>query len=67
MPNRAKERDNIMAIRLAAIERNGVMPHRWNGSAEREKLAAQRKKSKMNRSAVRRDQLTNYDSLKADR
>ncbi|KAJ7894076.1 hypothetical protein B0H13DRAFT_1886133 [Mycena leptocephala] len=56
-----------MAIRLAAIERNGVMPHRWNGSAEREKLPAQRKKSKMNGSAVRRDQLTNYDSLKADR
>ncbi|KAJ7802460.1 hypothetical protein B0H13DRAFT_2496433, partial [Mycena leptocephala] len=52
--NWTKERDNIMAIRLVGIERNGVMPHRWNGSAEREKLAAQRKKSKMN-------------SLKADR
>ncbi|KAJ7911671.1 hypothetical protein B0H13DRAFT_2660420 [Mycena leptocephala] len=63
----AKERDNIMAIRLAAIERNGVMPHRWNGSAEREKLAAQRKRWKMEKSAVHRDQLTNYDSLKADR
>ncbi|KAJ7842152.1 hypothetical protein B0H13DRAFT_2273623 [Mycena leptocephala] len=46
----AKERDNIMAIRLAAIERNGVMPHRWNGSAEREKLAAQRKRWKMEKS-----------------
>jgi hypothetical protein len=56
-----------MAIRLAAIERNGVMPHRWNGSAEREKLAGQRKRWKMEKSAVRRDQLTNYDSLKADR
>ncbi|KAJ7930810.1 hypothetical protein B0H13DRAFT_2530658 [Mycena leptocephala] len=55
-----------MAIRLAAIERNGVMPHRSNGSAEREKLAAQRKRWKMEKSTVHRDQLTNYDSLKAD-
>jgi hypothetical protein len=55
-----------MAIRLAAIERDGVMPHRWNGSTEREKLAAKRKRWKMEKSTVRRDQLTNYDSLKAD-
>jgi hypothetical protein len=33
-----------MTLKLAAIERNGVMPHRWNGNAEREKLSAQRKK-----------------------
>lgn len=67
VPSRAKERDNIMAITLASIEHNGVMPHRWNGNAEREKSSAQRKKWKMEKSAVRRDQLTNYDSLKADR
>ncbi|KAJ7917254.1 hypothetical protein B0H13DRAFT_2269543 [Mycena leptocephala] len=65
----AKERENIMAIRLAAIERNGVMPHRWNGSAEREKLAAQRKKSKMNSLKADRESgvQENKDSLKRQR
>jgi hypothetical protein len=43
------------------------MRHRWNGSSEREKLAAQRQQWKIRKSAVRRDQLTSYDSLKAER
>jgi hypothetical protein len=37
------------------------------GSAEREKLAAQRKKWAANKTAERNDQLTSYDTLKAER
>lgn len=65
--NRSQERDNIRAAELAQIERDGVMRHRWNGSAEREKLSAQRKIWKMRKAAVRNDQLTSYDTLRAER
>jgi chromosome segregation ATPase len=43
------------------------MRHRWNGSSEREKLSAQRQQWKIRKAVVRRDQLTGYDSLKAER
>ncbi|KAJ7131394.1 hypothetical protein C8R44DRAFT_731625 [Mycena epipterygia] len=63
----SEEHDNIRTTELAQIERDGVMRHRWNGSSEREKLSAQRKISKMRKGAVRNDQLTSYDTLKAER
>jgi hypothetical protein len=49
------------------MARDGVMRHRWNGSSEREKLSAQRQQWKIRKAVVRRDQLTGYDSLKAER
>jgi hypothetical protein len=49
------------------MARDAVMRHRWNGSSEREKLSAQRQQWKIRKAVVRRDQLTGYDSLKAER
>jgi hypothetical protein len=43
------------------------MRKRWNGSADREKLSAQRKIWKTRKAAVRDDQLTSFDTLKAER
>ncbi|KAJ7331481.1 hypothetical protein DFH08DRAFT_814787 [Mycena albidolilacea] len=63
----AKERDNIKARELAQIQHEGVMGNRWNGSAEREKLSSQRKAWKMRSATIRNDQLTNYETLKAER
>ncbi|KAJ7302804.1 hypothetical protein DFH08DRAFT_759287 [Mycena albidolilacea] len=63
----AKERDNIKARELAQILHEGVMGNRWNGSAEREKLSSQCKTWKMRSATIRNDQLTNYETLKAER
>ncbi|KAJ7741810.1 hypothetical protein DFH07DRAFT_750775 [Mycena maculata] len=63
----AHERDNIKAKELAQIELHGVMRNRWNGSAEREKLSAQRQVSKIRSAAHRHDQLTSYETLKTER
>ncbi|KAF8156413.1 hypothetical protein K438DRAFT_1777493 [Mycena galopus ATCC 62051] len=64
---KAQERDDIKAQELALMERDGVMPNRWNGSAQREKLSAQRQKWAARKAAVRNDQLTSYDILKEER
>lgn len=40
---------------------------RWNGNAEREKLAAQRKIWAARKAADRSDQITSYESLKVER
>jgi hypothetical protein len=42
------------------------MGNHWNGSAEREKLSSQRKAWKMCSATIRNDQLTNYETLKAE-
>ncbi|KAJ7825255.1 hypothetical protein B0H13DRAFT_1918698 [Mycena leptocephala] len=63
----AQARDDIKANELALIGRDGVMRKRWNGSADREKLSAQRKIWKTRKAAVRNDQLTSFDTLKAER
>ncbi|KAJ6619645.1 hypothetical protein B0H10DRAFT_1946692 [Mycena sp. CBHHK59/15] len=63
----AQERDNIRAAEIAQIECDGVMRNRWNGSSEREKLSAQRKVWNMRKGAIRSNQLTSFDSLKAER
>ncbi|KAJ6527308.1 hypothetical protein DFH09DRAFT_1414272 [Mycena vulgaris] len=63
----AKARDDIKAAEMMQIERDGVMRRRWNGPADREKLSAQRQVWKMRKSAVRNDQLTSYETLKAER
>lgn len=63
---RAQDRDNIMAEELALMQRYGVMSKRWNGSAEREKLAAHRKIWRLRKTTERNDQLTSYDTLKGE-
>ncbi|KAJ7503261.1 hypothetical protein B0H11DRAFT_2273963 [Mycena galericulata] len=63
----AKGRDNVKVKEMAQTERDGVMRHRWNGSAEREKLSAQRQVSKLRKTAIRNDQLNSYETLKAER
>ncbi|KAJ7791551.1 hypothetical protein B0H14DRAFT_3566646 [Mycena olivaceomarginata] len=60
-------RDNAKAAELLQIEQKGVMRKLWNGVGEREKLSAQRKVWRMRKSAVRTDQLTSFESLKAER
>ncbi|KAK7033366.1 hypothetical protein R3P38DRAFT_3313383 [Favolaschia claudopus] len=63
---KAQERDNIKVQELALIDRNGVMPRRWNGAAGREKHAAQRRLWAARKTATRNDQLTSYDALKQE-
>ncbi|KAJ7835323.1 hypothetical protein B0H14DRAFT_2590316 [Mycena olivaceomarginata] len=63
----SQARDNAKAAELLQIEQKGVMRKRWNGVGEREKLSAQRKVWRMRKSAVRTDQLTSFESLKAER
>lgn len=65
--NRAQERDNIIAAELNRLDQNGVMRHRFNGSAEREKLSAQRKVRNMRKTAARNDHITGYEELKTER
>ncbi|KAJ7489745.1 hypothetical protein B0H11DRAFT_1912744 [Mycena galericulata] len=60
-------RDTVKVEEMAQTERDGVMRHRWNGSAEREKLSAQRQVSKLRKTAIRNDQLNSYETLKAER
>ncbi|KAK7024854.1 hypothetical protein R3P38DRAFT_3193769 [Favolaschia claudopus] len=62
----AQERDNIKVRELAAIDRNGVMPKRWNGAGARERHAAQRRNWAARKIADRNDQLTSYDTLKKE-
>ncbi|KAJ7472507.1 hypothetical protein FB451DRAFT_983137, partial [Mycena latifolia] len=62
----AQERDNKRAEEIAQVERD-VMRHRWNGAGEREKLSAQQKLWKIRKVSVRDNQLTTFDTLKAER
>ncbi|KAJ7153860.1 hypothetical protein C8R43DRAFT_1126536 [Mycena crocata] len=63
----ARDRDNIKALELLQVERDGVMSKRWNGPAEREKLSAQRQIWNSRKTAHRNNELTSYDTLKAER
>ncbi|KAJ7835672.1 hypothetical protein B0H14DRAFT_3871012 [Mycena olivaceomarginata] len=63
----AQERGNIIAAELNRLDQNGVMRHRFNGSAEREKLSAQRKVWNMRKTAARNDHITGYEELKTER
>ncbi|KAJ7931025.1 hypothetical protein B0H13DRAFT_2263941 [Mycena leptocephala] len=38
--NYSQESDNVKAQELVLLQRDGILPKRWNGRAEREKLAA---------------------------
>ncbi|KAJ7902279.1 hypothetical protein B0H13DRAFT_1882657 [Mycena leptocephala] len=64
---KSQESDNAKARELVLFQREGIIPKRWNGSAEREKLAAERKKWAANKAAELEDQLTSCDTLKAER
>ncbi|KAJ7210230.1 hypothetical protein C8J57DRAFT_1540028 [Mycena rebaudengoi] len=64
---KSQECDNIKAQDLVLLERDGMIQKRWNGNAEREKLAAQRKIRAARKAADRNDQITSYETLKAER
>ncbi|KAJ6496154.1 hypothetical protein C8R45DRAFT_1094409 [Mycena sanguinolenta] len=64
---KSKERDNIKADELALTFQNAIPPKRWNGSANREKLSAQRQIWTARKAAARNDELTSYDSLQKER
>ncbi|KAJ7826965.1 hypothetical protein B0H13DRAFT_2440016 [Mycena leptocephala] len=64
---KSQESDNAKARELVLFQREAVIPKRWNGSTEREKLVAQRKKWAGNKAAELKDQLTSHDTLKAER
>ncbi|KAJ7162387.1 hypothetical protein C8R46DRAFT_1353332 [Mycena filopes] len=63
----AEARDDIIAAELIEFTRNGVMRHRFNGSAEREKLSAQRRIWRMRKTGERNDQITGYEGLQNER
>ncbi|KAJ7259323.1 hypothetical protein C8J57DRAFT_1233688 [Mycena rebaudengoi] len=65
--NWSQECDNIKAQDLILLERDGMIQKRWNGNAEREKLAAQRKIRAARKAADCNDQITSYETLKAER
>ncbi|KAJ7237946.1 hypothetical protein C8J57DRAFT_1566399 [Mycena rebaudengoi] len=64
---KSQECNNIKAQDLILLERDGMIQKRWNGNAEREKLAAQRKIRAARKAADRNDQITSYETLKAER
>ncbi|KIK89998.1 hypothetical protein PAXRUDRAFT_14369 [Paxillus rubicundulus Ve08.2h10] len=63
----ARERDVKIVEEIAMIEREGVMPRRWNGTAERDKHNAQRQARVMQKTTERDTQLGQYDELQAER
>jgi hypothetical protein len=52
-----------IADELDVITRTGVMPHRWNGVTEREKLSSQRNKWSHVQKSLRDSQLSLFDDL----
>ncbi|KAJ7300540.1 hypothetical protein DFH08DRAFT_674096, partial [Mycena albidolilacea] len=63
----ARERDNIIAGELTQFEQNGILRQRFNGSAEREKLSAKRRISRMRKTTTRNEQITGYEALRSER
>ncbi|KAK7029764.1 hypothetical protein R3P38DRAFT_2361050, partial [Favolaschia claudopus] len=64
---KSQERDNIKVREMSGVETNAIMSKRWNDSAERKKLSAQRKIWTARKAAERTDQLSSYDSLQVAR
>ncbi|KAJ7029522.1 hypothetical protein C8F04DRAFT_1043205 [Mycena alexandri] len=63
----SEQRDDIIAAELAQFNKDGVARQRFNGAAEREKLSAQRKIWAARKKANRNEQITGYETLKAER
>lgn len=59
----ARELDDKVADELEAMERNGVLPKRWNGSAEREHLNTQRRAWTHAKKKDRDDKLAHHDEF----
>ncbi|KAJ7362697.1 hypothetical protein DFH08DRAFT_950932 [Mycena albidolilacea] len=64
---KSQECDNIKAQELTLLERDGMIQKRCNGNAEREKLATQHKIWAASKAVDCSDQITSYESLKAER
>ncbi|KAJ7713619.1 hypothetical protein B0H16DRAFT_1252776, partial [Mycena metata] len=63
----SEERDGIIAAELIQFNHDGVSRHRFNGAGEREKLSAQRRIWASRKKANRNEQITGYETLKAER
>ncbi|KAF7371862.1 hypothetical protein MVEN_00043200 [Mycena venus] len=62
----SQARDNAKAETLLQIEHDGVARGRWDTIGDRGRLSMRRKVWRMRKAAIRSDQLTSHDSLKAD-
>lgn len=59
----ARELDDKVADELEAMERNAVLPKRWNGPSEREHLNTQRRAWSYGKQRDRDDKLTQHDEF----
>jgi chromosome segregation ATPase len=59
----ARERDNAVADELDAMEKNCILPKRWNGPMEREHLSAQRHSWNHAKKRTRDDQISQFQAL----
>ena len=65
-PSSARELDNEVADELDAMERNAVLPKRWNGPSEREHLNTQRRAWSHAKKKERDDKLADHDEFTAE-
>jgi DNA repair exonuclease SbcCD ATPase subunit len=65
-PSRARELDDKVADELEAMERNAVLPKRWNGPSEREHLNTQRRAWSHAKTKDRDDKLAYHDEFTAE-
>ena len=62
----ARELDNEIADELEAMERNAVLPKRWNGPSEREHLNTQRQAWSHAKKRERDNKLADHDEFTAE-
>jgi cell division protein FtsB len=56
-----------IANEISMVEREAVMPRRWNGAAEREKCSSRWQAQVMHKTTVQDSRLARYDELQAKR
>lgn len=61
--HRSRERDLKIVAEIEQVERQAVMPRRWNGPTNREHSNAQRAKRAIRKSTVREGNLMEYENL----
>ena len=65
-PSSTRELDDKVADELEAMERNAVLPKRWNGPSEREHLNTQRRAWSHAKKKERDDKLADHDEFTAE-
>ncbi|KAF8951490.1 hypothetical protein BDZ97DRAFT_1909987 [Flammula alnicola] len=64
--NSARDLDEKVVNELEAMEKNGVLPKRWNGPNEREHLSEQRRAWSHEKKKTHQERLSQYDILEAE-